>query len=308
MRVAFVGGTRFVGPVAVRLLAEAGHDVAVAHSGAHERDDLVDVEHLHGTRDQLLTPSGDVERWRPQAIVDTMAGGATAAKARALAGCARRASAVHVVVTSSIDVYQHCVDAGMGDGSGAVDLPADRIPLHETSRLRTAPYPGARPGHDNVAMEAALGGAGRVTALRAGAIYGPHEDVRERYFVDLADKGIRRLELPDGGVQLWHRAAVERVGRAIVAALERAPDGFWACNVVDPGDHDFAGLAGEVGRILDWAWEPVRVEFSETEHPWQTKHPVLCCDERLRRVLGVTEPHPSAALVDAVRWLWNRRG
>jgi len=307
MRVAFVGGTRFVGPVAVRLLAEAGHDVTIAHSGAHERDDLVDVEHLHGSREGLLAAGGAVERWRPDAIVDTLAGGATAAKAEALAGCARRAGAGHIVVTSSIDVYRHCVDAGLGDGSAAVDLPAGRIPLREDATLREAPYPGARPGHDNVAMERALAGAGRVTTLRPGAIYGPFEEAREQFFVDLAARGARRLELPDGGVQVWHRVAVERVGRAIVAALEHAPDEFWACNVVDPGDHDFASLAGEVGRILDWRWEPVRVAFDETEHPWQTRHPVLCCDERLRHVLRVTEPDPSLALAEAIRWLWERR-
>ena len=33
MRVAFLGGTHHVGPVAVPLLLEAGHEVVVAHSG-----------------------------------------------------------------------------------------------------------------------------------------------------------------------------------------------------------------------------------------------------------------------------------
>jgi nucleoside-diphosphate-sugar epimerase len=306
MRVAFVGGTRFVGPVAVRLLLEAGHEVAIAHSGEHEPPggfpDV--VEHLHGSRAELLATGGLVERWRPDAVVDTFAGGASAEKATQLLGC----SAAHIVAISSLDVYQHCVEAGLGDGSGAVALPTEAVPLREdVSRLRSGPYPGAKPGHDNVAMEAALRGfSGRVTALRPGTIYGPHPDTREGFIVDKVRRGERRLELPDGGTQLFHRVAVERVGRAVVAALSRAPDGFWACNVVDPVDREYASLAGAVGRLLGWEWEPVSVQFSEADHPWHVSHAVLASDERLRHVLGVTEPDPDAALEECVRWLWER--
>lgn len=101
--------------------------------------------------------------------------------------------------------------------------------------------------------------------------------------------------------------ALERVARAIVAALDRAPPGFWACNVVDPYDWSFAGLAGQIGALLDWKWEGVRVPFSDCDHPWQTAHPVLCSDRRLRDVLLVTEPDPQAALAETVRWLWDNR-
>jgi hypothetical protein len=54
--------------------------------------------------------------------------------------------------------------------------------------------------------------------------------------VERISRGEHRLELPDGGAQHWHRVAVDRVGAAVAAALERAPGGFWACNVVDPYD------------------------------------------------------------------------
>jgi nucleoside-diphosphate-sugar epimerase len=307
MRVAFVGGTKFVGPVAVRLLLEAGHEVAVAHSGEHEPpgDGLASADHLHGSREELLAAGGLVEGWRPDALVDTFAGGASASKAAALRGCAERCGVGHIVAISSLDVYHHCVEAGLGDGSGAVALPSEAVPLREdVSALRDRPYPGAHEGHDNVAMEAALRGFdGRVTALRPGTIYGPHPDTREAFIVDKVRRGERRLELPDGGVQLFHRVAVERVGRAVVAALESAPDGFWACNVVDPVDREYASLAGAIGRLLDWEWEPVSVPFSSSEHPWHVTHAVLASDERLRHVLGVTEPDPDAALEECVRWL-----
>lgn len=80
MRVLILGGTKAVGPAAVRHL-RGSHEVAVAHTGAHEHPEVVDVEHLHGERDALLAAGGPIERWRPDVLVDVFAGGATAAKA-----------------------------------------------------------------------------------------------------------------------------------------------------------------------------------------------------------------------------------
>jgi nucleoside-diphosphate-sugar epimerase len=267
MRVVFVGGTRFVGPAAVRHLRNAGHEVAVAHSGEHEHPSLADLEHLHGTREDLLSAGGAVERWHPETIIDTFAGGATAQKATGLVSCASRAGSVQVVAISSMDVYQYCVDAGLGDGSGTLALPRQAVPLNESAPLRHGPYPGGTAGHDNTAMEAALREVQRLTVLRPGAIYGPHADAREWFLVQRIARGERQLELPDGGVQHWHRVAVERVGAAVAASLDNAPDGFWACNVVDPYNWSYAALAAEIAAILEWEWEPTRVTFRETEHP-----------------------------------------
>ena len=303
----FLGGTNLVGPPTVGRLFEQDHEVAVAHTGAHEHPLTSAAVHLHGSREEILEPGGLIERFGPEVVIDTFAGGATAAKAVQLAEAASRLSIGHLIVTSSIDTYQHCVDAGIGDGTGATALPNEAIPLTEESPLRSAPYPGGSDAHDNVAMEAALWDARRVTALRPGAIYGPHPETRKRALVERIARGERSLKLPDGGTQLFHRVAVERVARAIVAAIERAPEGFWACNVVDPTDLTYARLAAEIARQLDWTWEPERVPFSDTEHPWQTTHPVICSDRRLREVLGVEEPDPKKALAETVAWLWERR-
>jgi hypothetical protein len=85
MRVLFIGGTGPVGLSSLPHLQAAGHELAVAHTGAHEPDAARDVEHLNGERGELLAPDGPAERWRPDAIIDTFAGGATGAKARGLA-------------------------------------------------------------------------------------------------------------------------------------------------------------------------------------------------------------------------------
>ncbi len=309
MRVLVIGGTRFVGPTAVRRLLAAGHEVAVAHRGAHEHPAVESVEHLHGDRETLLSPGGAVAAWRPEVLIDTFPGGASAEKAEQLAACAARSGA-RVVAISSLDVYRHGVDSGMGDGSGMLAMSVDPIPLAEDARRRVGPYPGGSPAHDNVAMEDALARAGcAATLLRPGAIYGPHATTREWSLVRRVALGDHDLPLPDGGVQLFHRVAVERLARAILAAAERPPEGPWACNVVDPVDWDHSGLARRVGELLDWAWEPRRVPFEEDVHPWQTGHPVLASDRRLREDLGVgaDQPDPSDALRETVEWLWDHR-
>ncbi|MCW2968745.1 MAG: putative reductase, partial [Solirubrobacteraceae bacterium] len=184
----------------------------------------------------------------------------------------------------------------------------------EDSPLRDGPYPGAQEVagggvHDNVAMEGALRAAfaGAVTALRPGAIYGPHPDARERLLVEMVRDRRCVVPLPGGGHQIFHRVAVDRVANAIATAVSRrtATDGFWACNVGDPGDWTYGGLVAEVGRLLDWEFAFEVVGLDAADHPWKAVHPVLCDTRRLEHVLGVTEPDPAQALAECVSWLWE---
>jgi nucleoside-diphosphate-sugar epimerase len=309
MRVLFVGGTGPVGQASIPHLWEDGHEVGVAHTGRHEPPGLARVEHLHGTREELLSPGGPAEGWRPEVIVDTFAGGATTAKADALGGLAERCEALQIVAVSSIDVYRHCVSAGV-DRNEPVDLPPDALPLHETAPKRTGPSPGGGQSHDNVAMEKALRGAPRITVLRLGAIYGPHVHrhvLREWYLVGKVARGERDLPLPAGGTQLFHRVALDRVGRAVSAAVRAGPEGRWECNVADPRDLTFGGLANLVATELGWQWETRTIGWEEGDHPWNIRHPVVADTGRLRQVLGVADPEPIAATADQIRWLWDRR-
>ena len=184
-----------------------------------------------------------------------------------------------LVVVSSTDVYDYVV-SGSGDESagGRAVLPSQTLPITEDAPLRTAPYPWATPGHDNAAMERSFSAARRdesVAVLRPGMIYGIGAAGREWTLVSRIPAGIRRLELPDGGAQLFARAAVDRVGAAVVAAAERAPHGFWPVNVVDPYGWTYAGLAKEVGRLLNWEWEPIVVPWDEATHPCKIQSPYL---------------------------------
>jgi nucleoside-diphosphate-sugar epimerase len=309
VRVVLIGGTGPVGQSATPHLLAGGHELAVAHSGAHEPPGVVDVEHLHGDRAELLAEGGPVERWQPDVLVDTFAGGATAAKARLLGDLAARNGVRQIVAVSSMDVYRHCAAAGVDDHPPA-ELPLDPLPLPESAPRRAARSAAGGAHHDNVAMEDALHGAPALSVLRPGAIYGPylHPRVfREWYLVGRVARREPRLPLPDGGTQLFHRVAVERVGRALAAAVERAPGGRWECNVGDPLDFTFGALASLVARQLHWEWEPVPVPWADGDHPWNVRHPVVTDTRRLREVLRVVDPDPVAATVAQIDWLWERR-
>ena len=129
----------------------------------------------------------------------------------------------------------------------------------------------------------------------------------EWYLVGKVARGERVLRLPDGGTQLFHRVALERVARATAAAVDRSPSGRWACNVADPRDFTFGALAALVAERLDWAWEPVAVAWPDGDHPWKVRHPVVADTDRLRGVLGVVDPDPVAATAAQIDWLWKHR-
>jgi nucleoside-diphosphate-sugar epimerase len=306
MRLAFIGGTGPVGVAATRVARANGHEVVVAHSGRHEPTEDLGARHLHGDRDELLSPEGLIARSGADVVVDTRT---TAENAAALVDCALAAGAQRLIVVSSSDVYEYFVSgSGYDLAGGRAVLPTQTLPIGEDAPRRAAPYPWATPGHDNAAMERAVEASRRnvdVTMIRPGMMYGPGAAGREWTVVSRIKRGERRIELPDGGGQFFSRVAVERVGRAIIAAAERAPAGFWPVNVVDPYGWTYAGLVGEIGRILDWEWEPVFVRFEDGSHPFKLQSPFMLSDSRLRDVLRVTEPDPRDALAETVRWLWD---
>lgn len=309
MRVLFVGGTGPVGRVSIPYLLAAGHEVAVAHTGAHEPDGLPAVEHLHGGRKELLSPGGVAERWRPTALIDTFAGGATAAKGLELLGVARRVDAHHIVAVSSVDVYRHCADAGV-DGNASRVLARDSLPLRESAPRRTGPSPGSGSTHDNVAMEDALLDAESVTILRPGAIYGPvlhSEMLREWYLVGRVVHGEHVLPLPAGGTQIFHRTSLDLVGRAVAAAVLHGASGYLKVNVADLQDLTFGGLAALVAGRLRWEWQPTVVSWEVGDHPWNVRHPVLVDTTRLREVLKVTQPVALESTEAQIDWLWEHK-
>lgn len=320
MRFVFIGGTGYVGPAGARAAAEGGHEVVIAHSGQHEN--VAEFPHVHGEREALLTAGGPVDRAEPDVLVDSFSsgsGGASAAKAEQLLACARRTGA-RVIAISSGDVYRYSWQAGLDGGAGRTLLVDDPIPVSESAPLRE-PYPGEPRDHDNVPMERTLAAGVEnldVAVLRLGMVYGPGRySFREWHLVRRLKAGVLHLDLPYGGGQFFSRVAIDRVGSAIVAAAERAPAGYWPCNVVDPFGWTYAGLAKVIGDVLGFEWQPVfsadtvdnpslnHLPVSAVTHPFNLGTPGVFADERLRHVLEVVRPDPRDALAQTVEWLWE---
>jgi nucleoside-diphosphate-sugar epimerase len=232
MRVLLIGGTGPVGQSALPHLLAAGHSIAVAHSGAHEPPGLPYVEHLHGGRDALLATGGPVERWAPEAVVDTFTGGATADKALELGWMARRCAARQIVAVSSLDVYRHCAVAGV-DGHTPRDLALDALPLHESTPRRTGPSQAAA-----FATEGAPCGRWECNVC----------DPRDFTFGALAALVAERLDWCWEPVDVpWHEGDHPwNVRHPVVADTSRLRD---VLRVTDPDP-----VAATLAQI-DWLWE-----------------------------------------------------
>src|SRR5262245_12326631 len=123
MRFLLLGGTRFLGPAVVRLLAAQGHSVAVFHRGQTRADLPRSVVRLLGDRANLASYWPEFERFAPDVVIDLLAmterdALAAAQTFRGLAG--------RLVALSSMDVYR-AYDRFRGVAPG----PPDPVPLAE---------------------------------------------------------------------------------------------------------------------------------------------------------------------------------
>jgi nucleoside-diphosphate-sugar epimerase len=190
MRIVVIGGTRFMGPHVVRLLA--GHDVTLFHRGTNCKD----TTHLHGDRMHLPRDlHGDV-------VVDMCC--MTEAHAQTAAKYFRDE---RLVVISSADVYRNY------DGlRGRYNGPPDPVPLREDAPLREKLYPYGD-DYEKILVERTLA-APRTTILRLPAVYGPNDE-QHRFAAWL--KPDAKIDVKQSGWR-WTRGYVENVADAIVLA------------------------------------------------------------------------------------------
>lgn len=304
MRIAFVGGTGFIGHAAAGAAVRRGHSVFVIHRGVHpaEAEGVADVI---ADRDDVGALAAALRTCAPDAVVDTRAMTRTDAETTlsALGGVASRR-----VVLSSQDVY-----AQFGRLNG-LDAPDPEPVVTEQSPL-TVPYPfrgiaqhAGGEMYDKKEVEAAFREAGDAVVLRLPAVYGPRDPQRRfAVVVDALDRGRTRFPTRGGGTFRWTHAHVDDVARAIVLAAEAEPAGFQVFNV---GERQTPTMRARADRIAAHMGHPIEwVETDAVEDAWGLFGPmpndVVVDSTRIRETLGytdaLTEGQRVADLVEGLR-------
>ena len=241
-----LGGTRFVGRHTVEELLDAGDDVTIFTRGNNENPFGDDVAHVEGDRTDdgdLAAAATEVD---PDVVIDCVA-------------YEPRDVRVATRIFDDVDAYVY-VSSGSSYG-------ADHVPKRE-GKTPLCPYPddggdeeysasyGARKAEgDRAVFEAAENGVNAM-AVRPCVIYGPH-DYTERldYWIDRIASHDRIL-VPGDGTNLWHRAYVEDVARALRIVTERGEPGE-AYNVADRRLVHLDGMVELIADALDTDVETV---------------------------------------------------
>lgn len=309
MRIAFVGGTRFVGHAAAALAVERGHDVAVLHRGIHPCE-IAGARSIAVDRADPSALAETLARLSPEVVVDTRAMTRVDAEAGALAA---RIVGAPVVVVSSQDVY-----AQFGALNGLPSPPPEGI-VTESSPL-TVPYPFRGLGqphdggddYDKKQVEAvyaeAVAELAAVTILRLPAVYG-RRDPRRRFgaLVDALDDGRRQFSCVNGARWRWTHAHVRDVAHAIVLAAERTGRGVATFNV---GEAETPTMRERAEAIAAFAGATIEWEEASAVPPalsWLGALPndLVVGSARIRADLGFTEittqDERLADLVDGLR-------
>ncbi len=159
MRILVLGGTKFIGPVAVAELVQAGHELRVFHRG----DGCDAPDHVHGDFARFEDSLGELRGFEPEVVVDMLAVRPEHARRVAQFPTAR-----YTVVLSSQDVYR-----AFGRIWKTEPGPPDPLPIDEDAPLREKVIDES---YDKTGMEAALAELDRpVTSIALAVTHGAEE-------------------------------------------------------------------------------------------------------------------------------------
>ncbi len=312
MRILVLGGTRFIGPHAVRWLVEMGHEVTVFHRGQTEALLPPSARHLHGDRQHLPDFAGDFRNFAPDVVLDMVP--ATEQDGKTLvslfSGIAGR-----VVAISSGDVYR-AYDRFRRADPGA----PDPVPLTEDSPLRDRlfPYRDKAQGpndflfsYEKILMERAVMSEPVLpaTILRLPMVYGPG-DYQHRLFEYLKRMDDKRpaIILPRN-VSRWRglRGYVEDIGCAVALCVTNDRVAGRIYHVADPENITEAEWVHRIAQAAGWSGEIVTLPDEQLpphlKHNYDTSQDWSLDSSRIRQELGYSEPTlPDEAMGRSVAW------
>jgi nucleoside-diphosphate-sugar epimerase len=309
MRIALLGGTRFIGAAILEELVNNGHDVTLAHRGNTERDDLPEVDHAHFDRHDVDALRDMLVHAGAEVLVDTCA----YTRADAESAVAALPDGVRHVVLSSQDVYRqfHRLRQGLP--------PSDPLPLDESSPTRTGAEMYLFRGED---LPAGVGASSMddyenldveevvlvngATVLRLPMVYGERDPLRREEFVlRHVRSGADRI-MVGAGTLLWTKAWVRDVARAVRLAVESDAGDGMPLNIGERRTipvlgwvHAILAAAGHEAEVVvvpdDRLDDDMRVTGAVSQH-------ILVDSSKARRVLGWNDTDPADAIRASVAW------
>jgi nucleoside-diphosphate-sugar epimerase len=301
MRIAVLGGTRFIGRALVSEFVEAGHEILVVHRGRHEPEEFPEVQHLHTDRRELDRHRDSLASFAPDAVADLSA--MTEDDANRALGVFRQ---VRAVVASSIDVYR--AFSSVWNGSMT-----DAVPLTEESELRSGPPPDAAvpdgwdfdaASYEKIDVERAYLRHGAVVC-RLPMVYGEHDYKRRESFVlDRLRAGRTRIPIASGN-WLWSRGYATEIARGIRLALESDESGE-LFNLAEESCAPIALWMKTIAAAADATVELVRVPDELLPEDLQIAGSIpqhwLVDSSKARERLGWIHADPEGCVHRSVRW------
>jgi nucleoside-diphosphate-sugar epimerase len=307
MRILVIGGTRLSGPDVVGQLVEHGYETAILHRGEQERDDLPSrVRHFHGSAQDIEFLRYVAHEYRPTGIIHMWAMHPADVEH---AGGAFEGTLERFVMISSGDVY--AAFEAIERKSPALQP----LPISEEAPLRSGPYPEwDGPDYDKIGAEQAAiraWQAGRLPTVivRYPGVYG-QGPVREWYWVKRIRDGRRRIIVPDGGLNIFHRGFTLNLAHAVTLALESGRPGR-VYNAGDDVQFNVRQLTDMIAQTMDHEWEVVSVPAEAWPYgtPYSLFRGHLLYDTtRIRDELGYQDiVSPQEALRVTVEYLACRK-
>lgn len=305
MRVLVLGGTRFIGPNVIRLLADQGHDVTVFHRGETEIEVSAGVRHVHGDFAALSRHVAGLRDFGPEVVLDMVPFmDKNGHGVHHFRGIASRA-----VVITSCDVYRAFARVWRSEPG-----PPDPVPLTEESPLRTKPVQEHKAGidYDNIEIERAVSGDTElpVTIVRPAAINGPGDYTHRLYAYLRRMDDDRPAILLDDALVGWRRAHcyVEDVAHAIALTVSDEAAAGRIYNVAYERTFTEIDWVREIARVHGWSGEVVVANSGSLpealrEDAFDLRQDYVIDSSRIRRELGYAEVvSEEVALRRTIEW------
>lgn len=253
MKALIVGGTGPTGPLVVEGLNQRGYDVTILHSGKHEIEFAIPVEHLHGVP-HFLESLNNLLHGRTFDLVVGMYG-----RLRHLAE-AIKGKTPRFIVAGGMP-YNAFVEGNNAEG-GVPVLIRENAPLFRDERKSKFTY--MMTVSEESVIEACHHGHYNATILRFPMIYGPRQVApREWCVMRRILDGRKRLIIPDGGLKLERRGYIDNVAQAVLLAVDKPEESAGQTyNVGDETIWSVREWAVLIAGMMNHRWELVSMPFS----------------------------------------------